>query len=119
MLLSNDRKALVSVVIISALLNATGQVLFKTARAVHSHATLLSIFGYVETWAGLVVYGVSAIFWLWVLARAQLSFAYPILALTFPIVVGASAVLFSESIGPLRWIGVGMVMCGVSLLART
>jgi drug/metabolite transporter (DMT)-like permease len=119
MLLSNNRRVLVSAVIISALLNAIGQVLFKTARALHSDATLLSIFGYIETWAGLSVYGVSASFWLWVLARAQLSFAYPILALTFPIVVGASALLFSESILPLRWMGVGMVMFGVSLLART
>jgi drug/metabolite transporter (DMT)-like permease len=119
MLLSNNRRALVSAVIICALLNAIGQVLFKTARAVHSDATLLAMFGYLATWAGLTVYGVSAIFWLWVLARAQLSLAYPILALTFPIVVGASAILFSESILPLRWMGVGMVMFGVSLLART
>jgi len=53
------------------------------------------------------------------LARAQLSLAYPILSLTFPIVLGLSAVFFAETITPLRWAGVGVIVVGVSLLART
>jgi drug/metabolite transporter (DMT)-like permease len=65
----------------------------------------------------LAIYGMSAICWLWVLSRAPLSFVCPILALTFPIVVGASAILFSELILPLRWAGVGIIMIGLSLLA--
>jgi multidrug transporter EmrE-like cation transporter len=119
MLLTSSRKILVSAVIGSALLNAAGQILFKTARSVDREAALLSVFGQVETWAGLAVYGASSVCWLWVLSRAPLSFAYPILALTFPIVVAASAFLFSEAILPLRWMGVAMVMFGVALLART
>lgn len=70
-------------------------------------------------WAGLVFCGLSAICWLWVLSRAQLSFAYPMLSLTFPIVVALSVFLFSEAIVPMRWAGVGVIVIGVSLLART
>lgn len=115
----NGRKVILAGVIFSALLNATGQIFFKAARAAYSEASLLSLFTHVETWIGLAVYGVSAACWLWVLSRAPLSFAYPILSVTFPIVVCASAFLFSELILPLRWLGVGMIMVGVSLLART
>lgn len=100
-------------------LNAVGQVLFKAARAADPNASLLSLFLHLETWGGFFVYGLSAICWLWVLSRADLSLAYPILSLTFPIVVGLSAIFFSELISPMRWAGVGMIVIGVSLLGRT
>ena len=50
----------------------------------------------IETWLGFMLYGLSGVCWLWVLSPAQLSFAYPVLALSFPIVVALSAVLFGE-----------------------
>jgi drug/metabolite transporter (DMT)-like permease len=106
-------------VVVSALLNASGQIFFKAARAGHADASLSALFAHPEIWGGLAVYGLSSVCWLWVLARAPLSFAYPILSLTFPIVVAASAIFFSELILPLRWMGVGMIMLGVSFLART
>jgi multidrug transporter EmrE-like cation transporter len=106
-------------VLFSALLNAMGQVFFKAARAYHADVSFVSLFTYTETWFGLAVYGLSSVCWLWVLSRAPLSFAYPILSVTFPIVVGASAILFSELILPVRWMGVGMIMVGVSLLSRS
>ena len=114
-----SRRVLLCGVIVSALLNAAGQVLFKAARSAHPDVALSSLFAYREIWAGLAVYGLSSVCWLWVLARAPLSFAYPILSLTFPIVLAASAIFFSELILPLRWMGVGMIMVGVSVLART
>jgi len=100
-------------------LNAVGQILFKAARVAQPDAPIFSLFFQLETWGAFIIYGLSAICWLWVLSRAQLSFAYPMLSLTFPIVVGLSAVLFSEAILPMRWAGVGVIVVGVSLLART
>ena len=70
-------------------------------------------------WAALVFYGLSAVSWLWVLARAQLSFAYPVLALSFPLVVAASSVIYGEPVSLLHWAGVAVIFLGVSLLART
>ena len=119
MLKFNNRSIVLGGVILSAVLNASGQIFFKAARSAHSEASLLSLFTHLEMWGGLAVYGFSSVCWLWVLARAPLSFAYPILSLTFPIVVGASAFMFSELILPLRWMGVGLIMLGVSFLART
>ncbi len=115
----NPRSSVLWSVLLVVMLNAAGQVLFKTARAATPEAPVLSLFLQLETWGGFVVYGLSAFWWLWVLSRVQLSIAYPMLSLTFPIVVGLSALLFSESISPIRWIGVGVIALGVSLLART
>jgi multidrug transporter EmrE-like cation transporter len=115
----SDRQVLLGGIIFSALLNAAGQIFFKAARAMHPDASLVSLFAQPAVWGGLAVYVVSSISWLWVLARAPLSFAYPIFSVTFPIVVGASAIFFAELILPVRWMGVGMIMVGVSLLART
>ena len=38
---------------------------------------------------------------------------------TFPIVLGLSAVCLCRNDHPLRWAGVGVIVVGVSLLART
>ena len=107
------------VLLLSVALNATGQVLFKAAREGYPDATLITVFYHPETWLGFILYGLSAICWLWVLSRAQLSFAYPVLALSFPIVVGLSALFFGEYITTLRWMGVAVIVLGVSLLAKT
>ncbi len=116
---ADSKRATLGGVLLSVALNAAGQILFKAARMAQPEASLLSLFLHLETWAGFFLYGLSAISWLWVLSRAQLSFAYPILSLTFPLVVGLSTVFFSESISPIRWAGVGVIVVGVSLLART
>ena len=106
-------------ILLSVALNAAGQICFKAARMAQPDASVLALFLHPETWGGLLIYGLSAVCWLWVLARVQLSLAYPILSLTFPIVLGLSAVFFAETITPLRWAGVGVIVVGVSLLART
>jgi multidrug transporter EmrE-like cation transporter len=107
------------VLLSSVILNAMGQVLFKAARLAQPDASLFQLFFLVQTWAGLILYGLSAVSWLWVLSRFQLSYAYPLLALSFPIVVALSVILFSESVSPVRWAGVLVIFVGVSLLSRT
>ncbi len=117
--ISHHQRAVLGAVLLSVVLNAAGQVLFKSAYAAQPEASLFSILPRLEIWGGFIVSGLSAVCWLWVLSRAQLSFAYPILSLAFPIVVGLSAVLFSEFISPMRWTGVGLIVVGVSFLSRS
>ena len=115
---SNRQLYVLRWVLLCVVLNASGQILFKAAGAAQSDASLLSAFFQVEAWGGFVIYGVSAVCWLWILSRVELSLAYPLLSLTFPIVVGLSAILFSESISSMGWTGVGVIVIGVSLLAK-
>lgn len=115
----NPRRSILAGVLFSVALNAVGQLMFKAARTAQPDASVLRLFLHLETWIGLCIYGLSAVCWLWVLARTPLSLAYPILSLTFPIVLMLSVLLFAEAISPLRWAGVGVIVVGVSLLART
>ncbi len=119
MSINDIRRTALGLVLVSVSLNAIGQILFKAALAGQQNASFLSIFLNLKTWGGFILYGLSAACWLCVLSRAQLSFAYPLLSITFPIVVGLSAFLFSESVSLMRWAGVGVIVLGVSLLART
>ena len=115
--ISNRTK--LAVLFLSVVFNAGGQLLFKQARIATPDASLIELFLEIYIWMGLALYGLSSVSWLWVLSRVQLSFAYPVLALSFPLVVGLSAVLFGEMVTPTQWAGVGLVIVGVSFMSRT
>ena len=69
--------------------------------------------------AGLICYVVAALAWLIVLSRLDLGFAYPMLALTYAIIPMAAHVFLGEEIPILRWVGIGIVIVGVLLIAQT
>jgi Uncharacterised protein family UPF0546. len=68
---------------------------------------------------GLVIFGFSAIVWLLVLSRASLSFAYPFASLSYLVIVLADKFVFDQTIPPLRWAGVFLIMTGIVLVAQT
>ena len=68
---------------------------------------------------GFLLYGISAVLWLIVLTRAELSWAYPMLSLGYVLVVVLSRVLFHEAVTMARVLGTLVVVVGVWLIART
>jgi len=68
---------------------------------------------------GLGLYALASIVWIVVLTRAELSFAYPMLALTYVFVTAGSWVFFREPVIGLRVIGMVLVVIGVILIGRT
>lgn len=68
---------------------------------------------------GLLCYAISVIVWLGALSKVDVSYAYPFLALGFL----ANALLcrwfLGESIPPLRWIALTLIVAGVALQALT
>ena len=69
--------------------------------------------------AGFVFYFVSSLFWIIVLSRVELSVAYPMLSLGYVFVLVASFFLFNEQISAVRWLGVLVIMLGVTLISRS
>ena len=69
---------------------------------------------------GLGLYGVGAVFWLIVLSRVNLSYAYPLIAMTY-VLIPLSAWLFlhEPAIPPIRWVGMGIIIIGVVLVAQS
>jgi drug/metabolite transporter (DMT)-like permease len=68
---------------------------------------------------GLAIFALSAAVWILVLSRTSLSFAYPFAALTYLIILIVDRFVLHETIPPVRWVGVGLIMAGIVLVSRT
>jgi multidrug transporter EmrE-like cation transporter len=71
------------------------------------------------TWqviVGFLLFFIGAVFWLWVISRADLSWAYPMLALGYVLVVFESRLLLGESVTGQRWLGTLVVLLGVTIM---
>ncbi len=62
-----------------------------------------------------LVFG-GAIFWLGVISRVDLSFAYPLLALNYVIILIPSRILLNEPITMIRLVGALIIMIGVIVI---
>ena len=68
---------------------------------------------------GLLIYAGAALLWLAVLARSQISFAYPFVALGFVFTTIAGHFLFGENLNVTRIVSVSVICIGVALLANS
>jgi len=68
---------------------------------------------------GVGAYGFSSIFWLVLLSRVELSYAYPALSLGYVLVTIVGAFLLGETVSSLRWLSVAVICVGVILLSRS
>jgi drug/metabolite transporter (DMT)-like permease len=66
---------------------------------------------------GLGIYGLSAGFWIVVLGRTDLSYAYPFLALAYVAVTALATVIFREPFRGRQWLGLALVVAGVAIVA--
>ncbi len=84
-----------------------------------SSASIKDVVSTPAVWAGLILFGLSAIVWLAVLSRTSLSFAYPFASLTYVLILLADRFLLNEQVPLLRWAGVFFIMVGIVLVAQT
>ncbi len=69
--------------------------------------------------AGIACYGVSVIVWILGLSRVPVSMAYPLLSLGYVVNAIAAHYLFGEAVSLQRWLGIGFIIVGVWLVARS
>jgi drug/metabolite transporter (DMT)-like permease len=69
--------------------------------------------------AGFFLAVIGSLIWLVVLSRFDLGYSNLVVSLTFVFVALASVLFFKEQISPLRWIGAGLIVLGVFLVAQT
>ena len=110
------------------LLNAGAQLLLKAGTNVLGVITLTR-----ETWldtfwrmgtqgyfvVGVACYMVSLVVWIMGLSRVPVSVAYPMLSLGYIINAVAAHYLFGETVSMSRWLGIGFIVLGVWLVARS
>ena len=110
------------------LLNAGAQLLLKAGTNVLGVLTLTR-----ETWPdtliqmatqryfalGAACYVLSIFVWILGLSRVPVSIAYPLLSLGYIINAIAAHYLFGEAVTVSRWLGIGFIVVGVWLVARS
>ncbi len=68
---------------------------------------------------GLTLYGIGAVAWIAVLARLDLSLAYPLLALNFVLITLSSRLILGEAVPTMRWVGMMVICVGIVIVARS
>ena len=69
--------------------------------------------------AGLGCYAVSVVVWILALSRVPVSVAYPMLSIGYIVNALAAWWLFGESITAQKLVGIGFIVAGVYLVARS
>lgn len=124
------RPTLALLVLLSVLLSSGSQILLKfgmTAPAVKSamavRGDLLQVLLVIATSPyviiGLACFGLSAVVWLFVLAKIPLSSAYPFVALGIAVTVVAGRLLFGEAISSVKIVGVALILAGIGAVAAS
>ncbi len=104
------------------LLSTTGELLFKigmnriggfefSGSAIRSVIPRVLRNPYI--WLGFIGFGLGAVFWLAVLSRVPLSIAYPLLALSYFVVVVEAWLFLHERVTWKRMLGVTVIVIGV------
>lgn len=83
-----------------------------------SGGSLKSLLASPVVWAGLALFGLSAVVWLFALSRAPLSFAYPFASLSYVLILLFGKFVLHEQIPAAGWAGVGLIMVGIVLIAQ-
>ena len=92
---------------------ASSGALRLTSESIRDVATTPSV------WAGLLLFGLSAIVWLAVLSRTSLSVAYPFASLTYVLILLADRFVLDQEVPALRYAGVAFIIVGIVLVAQT
>ena len=99
-----------------------GQLLFKVAAlraaaAASPGERLLAMLANGFFLAAVLLYGALAVLWVWILSFTPLSRAYIFVALAFAATPLLGAIVFLEPISPRLVTGIGLIVCGLLLVA--
>ncbi len=117
-----------SLILAGVLLNAAAQLLLKAGTNAVGHFEFsagnivpvglrLALEPFIL--GGVACYVVSLVVWIMALSRVEVSIAYPMLSIGYVINAVAAWYLFGESLTALRLTGIGFIVVGVFLVARS
>ena len=106
-----------SFILTGVLLNAAAQLLLKAGTNAMPLGIRLAIEPHIL--AGLTCYVVSVVVWVVALSRVPVSIAYPMLSIGYVVNAIAAWYLLGEAVTPMRMVGIGIIILGVFLVARS
>jgi uncharacterized membrane protein len=100
-----------------AFLGSMGQIFFKLSSENFSFNPTKLIKNY-KFIIGAMLYAVSAVIFVWALRFGDLSALYPIIATSYIWISFFSVFLLNEPFPPLRWLGVGLIIAGITVIVK-
>ena len=104
-------------ILTGVLLNAGAQLLLKAGTNAAPLGLRLAIEPHIL--AGLACYVVSVVVWVVALSKVPVSIAYPMLSIGYVINAIAAYYLLGEAVTPMRLAGIGVIIVGVFIVARS
>jgi multidrug transporter EmrE-like cation transporter len=104
-------------ILTGVLLNAGAQLLLKAGTNARPLGLALAIEPHIL--AGLACYVVSVVVWVIGLSKVPVSIAYPMLSIGYVVNAIAAYYLLGEQVTPLRFAGIGVIIVGVFIVARS
>jgi multidrug transporter EmrE-like cation transporter len=103
----------ICLVLICILLETLEQIAFKASAEVKGLKSNLFVA------RGIACYCLHMTIWFWLLAHLPLGIALPLMGLSYATVALASRFLFQEHLCSRRWLGIGLIIIGFSLVGWT
>lgn len=117
-----------ALILTGVLLNAAAQLLLKAGTNAVGHFEFqldnvlpvgLKLAFEPHIFGGLCCYVISVVVWIMALSRVPVSIAYPMLSIGYIVNAFAAAWLFGEAVTAQKLAGIGFIVVGVYLVART
>ena len=122
------KSVVLTLIMLDVILNVAGQLSLKYGMSqignfTVSLSTLPPVFLKAATnlsiLTGLVFYGLGFLVWLIVLAKAEVSYAYPLISLAYVFTAVLARFMFGENLSITRMLGIVVTCLGVFLIARS
>jgi len=104
-------------ILTGVLLNAGAQLLLKAGTNAEPLGLRLAIEPHIL--AGLACYVVSVVVWVVALSKVPVSMAYPMLSIGYVVNAIAAYYWLREGVTPMRLAGIGVIIVGVFIVARS
>ena len=117
-----------SLILVGVILNAVAQLLLKAGTNAVGHFDFhvdnivpiglkLGLQPYIL--GGMACYAISLVVWIMALSRVPVSIAYPMLSIGYVVNAFAAYLLFNEPLASQKLLGIGFIVLGVWLVARS
>ena len=116
------------VILLTVFMSACAQLLLKLGMAKAStHGDMFAggVVSIVQTlftplvFAGIFIYGISVIVWLWVLSKVDLSIAYPFVGVSFIFTFLFGVFLLGESVNVFKVVGTLLICAGCFFIVKS
>ncbi len=123
-LIRSPRTVSFAVLLAAIATNLTGETLMKhgmnqTGEMRFDGSSLFRTFTNPSVVGGLALAFGAAVLWLKVVSREPLSWAFPMLALSYIPLLAISRFVLGEAVSPQRWLGAVVIIAGVFLVYRS